>query len=74
MVERRTPNPDVGGSSPSWPATTLVRNLVFALYTESSNEQMTIAGFPLGGKAGVIIVAAPVFYGECGLFVMKYGR
>ena len=20
MVERRTPNPDVGGSSPSWPA------------------------------------------------------
>ena len=24
MVERRTPNPDVGGSSPSWPAIELV--------------------------------------------------
>ncbi len=38
MVERRTPNPDVGGSNPSWPA-----NVVFELF---SNEILGV--FSLG--------------------------
>ncbi len=28
MVERRTPNPDVGGSNPSWPAISVLDMLL----------------------------------------------
>ena len=52
MVERRTPNPDVGGSNPSWPAKKYLNiSMVFIL------AHVLVV---LGSK----VIGADVYYGS----------